>query len=311
MQHTIAACPFCGRPKQDKLAHFIKCGPIWNILRSEFDLPTFLSVKTKLCLSISDAILWYKTAAASYAFHRLYQAIQHSPYDHHAVQRHLRVSKSILIKKSTIFAQLFRRRDLHLLRSCFMTHSSLPSSSTSTSASSTSSSSAHYRGPVDASMWPILSPLTIAFDGSAAHSRAGWGFTVARLGQATTLDYCGSVYDAGHVMHIGADVHTNNTAELSGLFATLRWIKRFGDAPVTIQYDSEYAIGVARGHLRPRRNLNLVLKVPAALLEIRTALHFQKIRAHSGHVLNDHADILAKHGAAGHELNVDISWYLL
>jgi ribonuclease HI len=99
--------------------------------------------------------------------------------------------------------------------------------------------------------------------------------------------------------HIGATKCTNNTAELTAVYAALRWIALFETDPVVLEFDSEYAAGVARGVVNPRDNLSLALACRFALEQVVVAITWRKAAAHSGLVFNEHADALAACGAAG------------
>ena len=163
--------------------------------------------------------------------------------------------------------------------------------------------------PISASRWSSFDGVLIAFDGSARNGKAGWGVTIACPGAATTIDLYGPVVCNGGHRWIGADSATNNCANLSGLYIALRWIAAHTAEPIVLQYDSTYAIGVARGHMRPKRNIQLVNTVKRALCLVSNTLQYVKIAAHTGALFNEHADRLAKLGASGQTSGVLDAWF--
>ena len=66
--------------------------------------------------------------------------------------------------------------------------------------------------------------------------------------------------------YIGAEVGSNNTAELSGFAAALRWLLiEGGDDAAVIRADSTYAGNLASGVWKAKANRELVANVPGPL----------------------------------------------
>jgi ribonuclease HI len=104
--------------------------------------------------------------------------------------------------------------------------------------------------------------------------------------------------------YIGAQRHTNNVGELSAFYFSLSWVVDFiASSPSSpsfiIEYDSEYAAGVAQRHLRGRANLQLVLRLRHLFDQVACQIAFRKVESHTGQFLNERADHLADCGACG------------
>ena len=96
---------------------------------------------------------------------------------------------------------------------------------------------------------------------------------------------------------------TNNVAELTAVLEAIRLVKRH-DLPVRIHTDSSYAIGVLDGSMRAKMNVALVEEVRAALRAFPD-LTLVKVPGHSGHVLNERADALARLAVRKHRPKPD------
>ena len=96
--------------------------------------------------------------------------------------------------------------------------------------------------------------------------------------------------------YIGAQIGSNNTAELSGFAAALRWLLiEGGDEPAIIRADSQYAGNLACGAWKAKANRELVAHVQSlwdTVSELRP-LSWEHDRAHRGHRWNERADHLA------------------
>ena len=153
--------------------------------------------------------------------------------------------------------------------------------------------------------------LTLYVDGSCdgnqnvdASTLAGWGVVVVQgdsgLGRGSgeiLTEFCGPVStSASEDDFIGAEVGSNNTAELSGLFAALRWLltEEQQDA-VCIRLDSQYAGNIATGAWRAKANRELAARVQSVWKEVASQrdLTWDHVRAHRGHRWNERADHLA------------------
>jgi len=95
---------------------------------------------------------------------------------------------------------------------------------------------------------------------------------------------------------IGAEVGSNNTAELSAIAAALNWLLRQGgSSSVVIRADSQYALNIANGQWRAKKNRDLSSHVRSLWDEVSSLreLSGEHIRAHRGHRWNERADHLA------------------
>lgn len=119
------------------------------------------------------------------------------------------------------------------------------------------------------------------------------------------------VTDETNENYIGATVGSNNTAELSGFAAALRWLLVEGGADAAIiRADSQYAGNLACGAWKAKANRELVAHVQAlwdAVSELRT-LSWEHVKAHRGHRWNERADHLALRKAQG-EIPIPLSFW--
>lgn len=141
-------------------------------------------------------------------------------------------------------------------------------------------------------------------------SPAGWGVVVVRRseseGEQCVVELFGPVtLDTGSPYFLGAEVGSNNTAELSAICEALLWLVEqagpSGNAPAAIYYDSEYAAKQLQGLWKTNKNHALVQEGKSILKraqELRS-IRFEHVKGHSGHTWNDRADRLANDGAAG------------
>jgi len=154
--------------------------------------------------------------------------------------------------------------------------------------------------------------LTLYVDGSCdgnqnvdASTAAGWGVVVvlgdSGLGRGSgeiITEFSGPVSTSpDDDDFIGAEVGSNNTAELSGLFSALRWLlTEEQDDPVRIRLDSQYAGNIATGAWRAKANRELADRVQSVWDEVgsQRELSWDHVRAHRGHRWNERADHLAK-----------------
>ena len=135
-------------------------------------------------------------------------------------------------------------------------------------------------------------------------TRAGWGFCVVE-GDVGRGNGKGQIVEemSGEVVtspvsdgFLGAEVGSNNTAELSAIANALRWLLTQGDVGfATIKADSEYALNIASGLWKAKANKELASKTrnlwheAAQILE----LNRENVTAHRGHRWNERADHLA------------------
>ena len=121
--------------------------------------------------------------------------------------------------------------------------------------------------------------------------------------QPTLIEHYGPVdTDPASHMWIGATAATNNTGELTGIYAALQTAQAHaepGDA-VRILPDSMIALCTTTGAWKPKKNKALAgrnAKLLAALKTRGIAVHFTHVRAHRQHHMNERADRLADLGA--------------
>jgi len=152
---------------------------------------------------------------------------------------------------------------------------------------------------------------TVYVDGSCmgnqnvdASTPASWGMVVV-VGDSGLGKGSGELHHeaAGPVVtdreadgFIGAEVGSNNTAELSGFAAALRWLLvEGGEEPAMIRADSTYAGNLAAGVWKAKANRELVAKVQALWDEVQALrpLAWSHVKAHRGHRWNERADHLA------------------
>lgn len=157
--------------------------------------------------------------------------------------------------------------------------------------------------------------IGIYVDGSApvnvasATNPAGWGVVIVEdpknhEGGKILASYAGPVItDPDEASHLGAEVGSNNTAELSAIWWGLYIMRALdllgNDVEVTIYGDSEYAGKMANGSWKPKENKELVMLVRElwhmTLLKCG-GLVWAHVRAHQGNYYNEMADELASRG---------------
>ena len=157
----------------------------------------------------------------------------------------------------------------------------------------------------------MVAALHIYVDGSCEENRnvtaktpAGWGFCVVEgdtglgrgRGEIVTEGSGSVITDETSNDFIGAEVGSNNTAELSAIAAALNWLLRQGgSSSVVIRADSQYALNIANGQWRAKKNRDLSSHVRSLWDEVSSlrelsGVHF---RAHRGHRWNESAVHLA------------------
>ncbi|MAK94822.1 MAG: hypothetical protein CL994_00520 [Euryarchaeota archaeon] len=157
----------------------------------------------------------------------------------------------------------------------------------------------------------VESPLHIYVDGSCEENRnvtestpAGWGFCVVdgdsgigRGGGDVIAERSGPVVtNPSENDYLGAEVGSNNTAELTAIGHAARWIlSQPGEGVVVIRGDSQYALNIASGAWRAKANQDLAESVKALWREVDSVrgLRGEHVRAHRGHRWNERADHLA------------------
>ena len=152
---------------------------------------------------------------------------------------------------------------------------------------------------------------TIYVDGSClgnqnvdATTPAAWSVVVV-TGDTGLGRGSGSLVEefAGHVVtdhdganFVGAEVGSNNTAELTAFGEALRWLlSEGGGDEAIIRADSQYAGNLACGAWRAKANKALVAHVQELWRTVAAIrpLSWEHVRAHRGHRWNERADHLA------------------
>lgn len=157
----------------------------------------------------------------------------------------------------------------------------------------------------------IPSTVHIYVDGSCSENRnvnpdtkAGWGFCVIAEDSGSgsgkghlITEYNGVVVTGpGDEGFLGAEVGSNNTAELSAIAHALRWVlSQGGIESVEIRGDSNYALNIASGLWRAKANRVLASRVGSLWSEVSAIVRLsgEHVPAHKGHRWNERADHLA------------------
>ena len=161
--------------------------------------------------------------------------------------------------------------------------------------------------------------LYIYVDGSCEENRnvtsqtpAGWGFCVisgdsgiGRGGGDVVLEKSGPVVtDVSADGFLGAEVGSNNTAELSAIAHAMRWLlTEGGDQGVVIRGASQYALRISSGEWGAKANKALADSARSLWSEVSSlrSLRAEHVRAHRGHRWNERADHLAFRAMQGED----------
>ena len=164
---------------------------------------------------------------------------------------------------------------------------------------------------------PLLERLVLYFDGSCQDNRnvtadtpAGWGVVIVQgdtglgRGDGEIIDELSGlvITDSSNEQWLGAEVGSNNTAELSALAHALRWLlAQGGDSNVSIRGDSQYALKIATKEWKAKANQELAARVQNLWQEVASLrdLSGEHVRAHRGHRWNERADHLAWRACIG------------
>lgn len=106
------------------------------------------------------------------------------------------------------------------------------------------------------------------------------------------------VVDAGRRVELSEylGLHTNNIAELTAVLRALGEIPE--DRPAMIYTDSQYSIGVLQKGWKAKANVELVAQL-RQVLKTRPAVKLAYVPGHSGVLLNERADQLAREAVEG------------
>ena len=110
---------------------------------------------------------------------------------------------------------------------------------------------------------------------------------------------------------LGAEVGSNNTAELTAFAMALRWLIIDGsEQDPIICTDSQYAGNLSTGLWRAKANKNLVKTVQSLWKEVSEIrnLQWSHVRAHRGHRWNERADHLANR-CVSNQLPIPLSFW--
>ena len=138
---------------------------------------------------------------------------------------------------------------------------------------------------------------------------AGWGVVVITgsndLGRGNgeiLHEFSGKVVTkSDDQKFIGAEVGSNNTAELTAFAEALRWaLTQGGEEEIIIKTDSQYAGNQATGSWKTKANRELVSHVQSLWNEVSDLrnLSWEHVKAHAGHRWNERADHLAIRAAS-------------
>ena len=173
----------------------------------------------------------------------------------------------------------------------------------------------------------------IYVDGSAignqnvdANTPAGWGMTCVKMDVGDNSHSSGEVQnelsgivitDPDSSQFIGAEVGSNNTAEVTALYKALEHIE-YGhqtnnpETSYTIYGDSMYAGKMAMGEWKPKENKELIKNLMNKGKSLKMqGINFtwNHVKAHSGHLWNERVDHLAIK-AASNEKSVPLNEWL-
>jgi len=148
---------------------------------------------------------------------------------------------------------------------------------------------------------------------------AGWGVVIITgsndLGRGNgeiMHEFSGKVVtNPEDSMFIGAEVGSNNTAELTAMAEALRWaLSEGGESRIVIKTDSQYAGNQATGAWKAKANRELVAHLQSLWNEVKELreLSCEHVKAHSGHRWNERADHLAIR-AANDETPASLSFW--
>ena len=150
-------------------------------------------------------------------------------------------------------------------------------------------------------------------DGSGGEnggSVAGWGFAVYDDHDANEAHPLFHVYgpvvtDESDQRWLGAQKHSNNTAELTAIAEALTWLQTEAPGPehvpVSIRYDSQYAANAVQGATQAQANRQLVEKCREIHVKVqaRRAIDWTWVKGHAQVAGNEMADKLADKGSRG------------
>ena len=175
-------------------------------------------------------------------------------------------------------------------------------------------------------MKPDLAHLALYVDGSCLDNQNVNSETPAAWGLAIVTGDNGLGKGSGEVLEelwgfvvcnqdsedfLGAEVGSNNTAELTGFAMALRWLLvEGGERDAIIYTDSQYAGNLATGEWKAKANKLLVGSVQNLWREVSLTrkIEWRHVRAHRGHRWNERADHLANR-CVSNQLPIPLSFW--
>ena len=143
-------------------------------------------------------------------------------------------------------------------------------------------------------------------DGSGSSGRAtrstlaGWGYVGYYLDAPIVKAYGPVNVDQLSPFHLGANVGSNNTGELSAIMEVLLLLAHPDNTytSATINYDSKWAASMVKGTARPKRNKQMVNLARLLLQRVRdkVQIEWKWVKGHTGDSGNEIADELADQG---------------
>lgn len=153
---------------------------------------------------------------------------------------------------------------------------------------------------------------------------AGWGAAILKHcdsndGFSIVSEIWGPVVlDAADPAYLGAEVTSNNSAELSAIGEALKWLRDVDKTkayPIIFRYDSEYAAKSITGEFNGPKNKLLIHNIRQLYREVvqqrddggnlksSEIIQFHHVKGHSENMWNDLADQLANRGALMSSIN--------
>lgn len=160
-------------------------------------------------------------------------------------------------------------------------------------------------------------PWHIYVDGSCLGNQnvdqqtpAGWGLVIVEGDNGLGKGKGEIIYEASGLVvtqdgqgdYFGAEVGSNNTAELTAFIFALRWLISQEDGrKAVIRADSQYAGNIASSAWKAKKNKKLAIYVQMLWNEVSTQrdISWNHVRAHRGHRWNERADHLASRATVG------------
>ena len=139
---------------------------------------------------------------------------------------------------------------------------------------------------------------------------AGWGLVIVEGDNGLGNGKGEIIYESSGIVstksdqehYYGAEVGSNNTAELTAFIFALRWLVAQEDGrKAVIRADSQYAGNIASSVWKAKKNKNLAKYVQKLWAEVSSQreISWNHVKAHRGHRWNERADHLASRVTVG------------